>query len=221
MRGARPGRRSARPQSSHQASGGVADEVDEGADLGPRGSQLLQLLERFSQPQLRAVQDAVRLAYAADLLLVEPAPLEPFRIHAMRLRWIACGHDVWRHVARDDGAATQECVRAKPRELMYGREATENDPVTYFHVAGQRGAVGEHGAIPDTAVMRNVGIGHEQVVVADARHALAVGRTPIDGAALAEGIAVADLEARRFPLVLQVLRRIPDGGELVDAIIGA
>ena len=52
--------------------------------------------------------------------------------------------------------------------------------------------------IADHAVVRDVRVGHEQVVVADARDALVVRRAAIDGAALAEHVAVADLEPRRL-----------------------
>ena len=43
----------------------------------------------------------------------------------------------------------------------------------------------------------------------------------VDGGELAEHVAVADLEARRLALVLLVLRRVADRGELEDLVVRA
>src|ERR1700722_17026658 len=63
-------------------------------------------------------------------------------------------------------------------------------------------------------------IGHEQIVVAYARHALVVNGAPVHGDGLAKYIAVADFETRRLTLVFLVLRRISQGGELEDLVAG-
>ncbi len=48
-----------------------------------------------------------------------------------------------------------------------------------------------------------------------------VARATIHGAALAEDVAIADLEPGRLAGVLLVLGRIPERGELIDVIVGA
>jgi hypothetical protein len=88
-------------------------------------------------------------------------------------------------------------------------------------VTAEGSAVGEHGVGADDAVVRHVRVRHEQVVVADERHALVAGGAAVDGAALAEHVAVADREQRRFAAVFLVLRRIADRGELEHAVVGA
>ena len=52
----------------------------------------------------------------------------------------------------------------------------------HLDVPGERGAVGEDHAVAHLAVVRDVGVGHEQVVVADAGDAAALGGAAVDGA---------------------------------------
>ena len=46
-------------------------------------------------------------------------------------------------------------------------------------------------------------------------------RAAIHGGELAKHVAIADLEPRGLALVLEVLRRVADGGELEDLVVGA
>ena len=101
-------------------------------------------------------------------------------------------------------------MRADLAELVHGGVAAQDHPVADLDVAGEGGAVGEHDLVADHAVVRDVRVGHEQVVVADAVTPLSWRGAAIDGAALAEHVAVADLQARRLAVVLLVLRRIAD-----------
>src|SRR5205823_8512392 len=71
------------------------------------------------------------------------------------------------------------------------------------------------------AVVRDVRVRHEQVIAADERHALVVGRAAVHGAAFAKHIAVADRKEGRLTLVFLVLWRIADRCELEEAVVGA
>src|SRR5690606_36170660 len=71
------------------------------------------------------------------------------------------------------------------------------------------------------AVVRDVHVSHDPVVVADHGFARVLHRPAADRAVLANGVAVADREARRLARVFLVLRIVADGGELVDAIVPA
>ena len=78
------------------------------------------------------------------------------------------------------------------------------------HVAGQRGVVGHGGVVAHHAVVRDVGVGHDPVVVADARDAaLSCTRADVEGAELADGVAVADHQLAGLAGVLLVLRHAP------------
>ena len=99
-------------------------------------------------------------------------------------------------------------------ELVDARVAGQDHPVADLDVAGEDRVVRHHALVADHAVVGHVGIGHEQVVVADAGDAMAADGAAVDGAELAEHVPVADLQARRLALVLLVLRRVADRGEL-------
>jgi len=62
-------------------------------------------------------------------------------------------------------------------------------------------------------------IGHDPVVVADARGTAALHRTAVDGTEFTDDVTVADLEQRRFPVEFFVLGNLAYGGELKDLIL--
>ncbi len=104
---------------------------------------------------------------------------------------------------------------------MHGRETAEGHEIADLDVAGQRRAVGEHDVVADHTVVGDMRVRHEQIVVTDAGDALVVGRAPVDAAILAKDVAIADFQPCRLAVVLLVLGRIPDGGELEDAVLRA
>ena len=69
--------------------------------------------------------------------------------------------------------------------------------------------------------MRHVGTGQEHVVAADAGDALVVRSAAVDGAALTEHVAIANLETGRLAPVFLVLGCIANRGELEDDVVGA
>jgi hypothetical protein len=112
-------------------------------------------------------------------------------------------------------------VRADPAELMHRREAAKYRIVSNVHMAGQLGVVREYGVIADLAVVREMHVGHDPVVVADPRHARVLGCAAIKGAKFAYRVVVADFEPRRLAVVFFVLRHLSQRHELVNAVIGA
>src|SRR5690606_7859713 len=80
-------------------------------------------------------------------------------------------------------------------------------------------AVGDDGMAADLAVMRNMHIGHDPVVVAQASHAHVLRRPRIDGDVLAYGVAVADLEPGGFVAVFLVLGNAADGAETIEIVV--
>ena len=135
------------------------------------------------------------------------------------MRPVADGEREGRHVAGGDRGAAHERVRPDAAELVDAREAAEGREVLDLDVAGERGGVGEDRVAPDEAVVGHVRLGHEQVVRPDAGEPPAPGRPPVDGRALAEHVAVADLDAARLPAELEVLRHEPDRAEREEAVV--
>ena len=76
-------------------------------------------------------------------------------------------------------------------ELVHARQpADEERPVADVHVARQRDAVGEHGAVAQAHVMGDVHVGHDPVV--RKKHALFLVGAGVERAELADRVAVAD-----------------------------
>jgi hypothetical protein len=110
-------------------------------------------------------------------------------------------------------------VRTDLDELVHAGQAAHRHPVAQVYMAGQRGVVGQRRAVADLAVVRDVHVGHDPVVVADARDAAVLRRAGVEGAELADRVAVADLQAGRLAGVLLVLRHRADRVELEDAVV--
>ena len=58
-------------------------------------------------------------------------------------------------------------MRPQPTELMNHGKAPQNDPVTHVHMPGQLSAVGKDGVVAHLAIMGQMHISHDPVVVAD------------------------------------------------------
>src|SRR6202034_2867317 len=123
-------------RSSDQAARRGLDEVDEHADLGTLGGHRQQLRQRLCELELRAVENAVRLADVLDLLVGEAAAPQTLGVHAVRYCRVARDHDVRRHVAADDRAAAEEGMGADPGELVHRREPAEDRPVADLDMPG-------------------------------------------------------------------------------------
>ncbi len=67
--------------------------------------------------------------------------------------------------------------------------------------------------------MCDMGVGHEEAVGADAGEPATRGRAPVHGAELTKHVAVTDAQLGGLTLVLLVLGRRADGGELKDLVV--
>ena len=81
-------------------------------------------------------------------------------------------------------------------------KAAEDGIVADLHMSGQAGVVGHDDVVPQHAVMGDVHIGHDPVVVADARDAGVLDGAAIDGAKFTDGVVVADDQLGVFVRVL-------------------
>ena len=67
--------------------------------------------------------------------------------------------------------------------------------------------------------MRNVDVGHDPVVIAHACHACIAGAADVQGAKLADGVAVTNVQLARLTRVFFVLRNGAYGIELEDLVV--
>ena len=93
-------------------------------------------------------------------------------------------------------------------ELVGAGKTGKNHPVPDGHMPGQRRIVREDTVIANSAIMGDVNIGHDPVVVADRGYALILRRPTADRTELPNRVAIADLQAGGLTLVLLILRII-------------
>src|ERR1051325_1770242 len=110
------------------------------------------------------------------------------------------------HIAGDGGAATDKRMCTDANEMVYRTERTHRRPFFDDDVSTQSCRISQDDVVADHAVMGNMGVGHDERVIADTRQASALGSATIDGDKFADSVVIADLEVRGFVLVAQVLR---------------
>ncbi len=84
----------------------------------------------------------------------------------------------------------------------------------------EQGPIGENAIASDLAIVGHMAAGHEEVVVRNPRHH-GLGRRPVDGNVLAEGIIVADFHAGRFISIAKMLRPLADDRVGKYLVVGA
>ena len=104
---------------------------------------------------------------------------------------------------------------------MHAGERADRRVVLDRDVTGERCGVGENRLVPDMAVMRDVRVGHEEIVVADLGDSSTAGRAAMDRDELSNDVAAADLEPRQLAAELQVLRDQADGGHRENLVFVA
>ena len=85
---------------------------------------------------------------------------------------------------------------------MDSNQTADNDIVLDRHMAAESGAIGDDITIADNAIMGDMAIHHEQVVIPHPGNHAAAGRAGIERRELANLVVVADNQLARFALVL-------------------
>ena len=152
---------------------------------------------------------------------VKPRRRRPSKFIERACGGLALAHDERRQVGKQQRTHGGHAVRADAHKLVHDGEAAEDDPVADLHMAGQLRVVGENRVVADLAVVRQVHVGHDPVVVAHPGHAGVAGRADVEGAELADRVAVADDQFAGLARVLLVLRDRAERVELENAVVAA
>ncbi len=139
----------------------------------------------------------------------------------MRLRGRSPDDHIRRDIAGYNAAHGREAVFADLAELVDQGKAAQDGVIVDVHVPRQGRGVGHDAAIAHHAVVRNVGVGHQQIVVADGRDALVLNRAAMDGDEFADDVTVADLQSGRLTGVLLVLAILAHRRKLINSIVPA
>ena len=191
-------------------------------DLRASGALVCDARRDFLDRERAVEHETDRIVDVAALGRVEAGALQAHAVDGARRRPVPFGDRERHDVLVRERARGHERVRAEPRELRDAGEAADERVVLDRHVARELRAVDDDDVIGELAVMADVRVGHDEVVIADARDAAALRGTDVDADELADPIVRADRERRvRAAVVAQVLRRPAEHGAVLDAVVGA
>ena len=158
----------------------------------------------------------------ADAIFGETAALEAGGVQSVGMG-VASGNGFGKgkHVAGDGGAASDKGVGTDANKMVHRTKRAHRRPFFDDDMASKSCGVGEDDVVADDAIMCDVGVGHDQRVIADAGQASALCSAAIDGDKFADGVVVADLKARRFTFVAEVLWGQSNGRKREEAVAGA
>src|SRR5882672_5132854 len=175
------------------------EKLDEHLELRRLRGLACDLAPRFLEREAGPVESLVGALDRGDLRRRETATFQPFAVDSERLRRIAGGHHIRRQILQQHRRDTGDRVRADRYELVRAGKPAEHGIVPDLDVTGKRRHIGKDRVVADPAVVRDMHVGHDPVVVADARDARVLHGAAAESAVLADGVAVADLERRRLP----------------------
>ena len=126
--------------------------------------------------------------------------------------------DKGRDILATAGKSAQQSKSANSHKLMDGCVACEVNIVGEDRMSTDHGTIGKEAVIADLAIMSDVCVGHQVVVVADPGHP-GFGGSPMDRDKLTKCIIVADFNTGGLALVAMVLGRFPQNTMTEDLVI--
>jgi hypothetical protein len=156
------------------------------------------------------------VSYAPYLLDAEPAPSKTKRVLAVASGAVADGASVWQRVLNDNRVSANKRMLPNATELMYARIRSERRVVFYYHVAGKSSSIREYNVAADATVVRNVSLGHDQVVIADFRQVPAPLGTALKSRELPERVALSRAQPASFAPILAILRGLTGGDKGIE-----
>src|SRR5262249_17308474 len=157
--------------------------------------------------QLRYEQVPEGTFELADCVRAEAAPGKTDRVQAVEPGAVANGFGERERVLGHDGIAADKRVAADAAELVDAGGRADLPKILDDHVSAGRRAGAEDHAVADVAVVGDVRVRHDEVVVTDRGLASAAPRAAVDRDELPERVAPADRQPRALAFVFEVLRR--------------
>src|SRR5688500_7925099 len=98
-------------------------------------------------------------------------------------------------------------------------ESAKSRIIAHLDVASQGSIVGKGREVTHLAIMRQMDVGHHEVVIPEAGNTCALGGAPIESAKFSNRVSIAYLQPGRCALVFLVLRLISQRSELENPVI--
>src|SRR5215470_9163639 len=104
---------------------------------------------------------------------------------------------------------------------MHTTEGADYSPVSHHYVTSAGGAVGQDRVVSDADIVGDVGISHDQIVVADLRDQSSALGPAMNGDKLANFVSIPNACLGRLPLIFRILGGDADCGIGIDDIVVA
>ena len=148
---------------------GAFDESEELGDLRVGLEIFVEIRGGFGEVEILFKEYFfVSAAECADIGLAETAALEANLVDAAHAGRVTCDDSEGRNVLRNSGESSGDRVCADTAELVHGGEARDDGVVFDMDVAGEGAIVRKDDVVADLAIVRDVAVGEEKIVRADA-----------------------------------------------------
>src|SRR5688500_2270874 len=97
-------------------------------------------------------------------------------------------------------------MRTNLAKLVNIGKPAEYDPIADMYVASQLRIIGENRIVPDLAVMCQVHVCHDPIIIAQTRYSNVLGGPDVECAEFANRISIADFQTCRLASVFFILR---------------
>src|SRR5690606_12551924 len=208
-----------RDTSAGDATAGCLDRVSEQRHFGDHFGITSQFGKCLLDGKPLAVDDLVGVTQGGDGLGTETPTAHAFEIHAARRCRIAKHRNKGRYILADSGAHAGKAEGADMAVLVHQRIAGKDRPIADMHVTGKRRVVDQNAVVGNDAVMANMCIGHDQVVITDGGFSTVLHGAPVDGHPFPDHVVIADHQTRRLTLVFEIRRILTYRRKLVDAVV--
>ncbi len=182
-------------------------------------NKVLHLLHRGRKLLPFAIHKTISVLDIANLLAGKAPTFQTFAVDSLRRSRLTGYQGVGGNVAIDSRIHSQECVGAHATKLMNSRKSAAYYPIAQMNVPRQCRIICKYCLIADNAVMRDMAIGHDPVVIAQHRFTGVLNCAAADCTKLANRVAITNTQTRRLTSVFLVLGVIANGGELIDVVV--
>ena len=153
-----------------------------------------------------------------DSCFVKTAASKSLDIQAVELGAISRRVAKWRNIHGHHGTGPDNRPAADFDVLVNAHQPAQDNVIFDDDMPSQRRAVGNDVAIAKPAIMRDMAIHHQKVMIADPRDHSAARRARIERRILPNRIVIPYVQLARLSFVLQILRRRAHAGEWKDNI---
>jgi hypothetical protein len=168
------------------------------------------------QKQRRAEDQAVGFFQGPDGVFLEAPAFQADEIEPVGFGTVTGYQKIGGNIFRDRGSASDDTVGPDAGKLMNTGQAADNRVIFHMDMAGQIGRIDHDDMMTQLAVVSDMTIGHNQVMVAHDRDPDIRHRCAMDRDKFPNGIIISDHDPGGLPSELQVLGLNTDRSKLKD-----